>query len=99
MAMITASVFNGTKPPPSSFLKNLVVTGGVEAVGNKLKAMEAWNGCDPICCPIITFNEGDGAIKTGRWALLLQRSPRRLLPSSCGPLWLTTLALTEMTVR
>ena len=77
MAMIRASVFAGKKTPPASFLYTLVVKGGVEAIDPALKRLVAWNGADPVCCPVTNIRE-DGTINTTRWALLgtLDKSPR-----------------------
>jgi hypothetical protein len=79
MAMIRANVFSGKKTPPSSFLNSLVVKGGVEAIDPALKRLVAWNGSDPVCCPVTNIKE-DGTINTTRWALLgsLDKNPRLL---------------------
>ena len=77
--MIRANVFSGKKTPPTSFLNSLVVKGGVEAIDPALKRLVAWNGSDPVCCPVTNIKE-DGSINTTRWALLgsLDKNPRLL---------------------
>ena len=69
-AMIRASVFSRKKTPPASFLNSLVVKGGVKAIDPALKRLVAWNGSDPVCCPVTNIN-------TTQWALLgsLDKSP------------------------
>ena len=57
MAMIRANVFSGKKTPPSSFLNTLVVKGGVEAIDPALKRLVAWNGSDPVSCPVMNIKE------------------------------------------
>ena len=75
--MMRASVFGGKKTPPTSFLKSLVVRGGVEAISPALRKLTNWDGSEPVCCPVMNIRE-DGTINTVRWALLgsLDKNPR-----------------------
>ena len=77
--MIRANVFGGKKSPPSAFLDNLVVRGGVETIDLTLRKLINWNGTEPVCCPVLNLKE-DGSINTVRWALLgsLDKNPRLL---------------------
>ena len=68
--IIRASIFNGRRTPPVSYLKTLVVKGGVEAAEDLLKKNFSWDGKEVITCPIFTINEHDGVVKHSRWALL-----------------------------
>ena len=67
--LIKASIFNGKKIPPQSFLKGLVVTGGIDTVKKHL-AKAGWDKTEPICTPVFTLNEGDPSIKGSRWVLM-----------------------------
>ena len=68
--MMKCSVFKGNKTPPTTYLKNLIVRGGVEAVGDLLRKTSSWDGKEVVCCPIFTLNEGDGTVKASRFSLL-----------------------------